>query len=366
MVLDKKNAGGDPMDFQRNGGAAIQKMISEAIKNNKRQITVTGDWEIEQTILLPSYFILILENCHLVMADNTFCNMFTNEHCRTLESRTAADADHDIHIEGRGRVILDGGPYNGLSERNHSKEGRPHISVNNILLFVNVAGFSVSGIHVRNQRWWALNFIYCRYGQVRNIDFLSDYTYVQPDGTRVQGLTRHEYAAVYIKNSDGIDLRTGCHDIIIENITGFIEDDSVALTGLNGQLEQMFNVTDLPSDIHNVIVRNINTASYCSNVRLLNQGGVKLYNILIDGVMDASRNSPYMDRGGCGVRVGDNHLYGERHSLPEETAQITIRNVYSRATRAVSLAGSITGLVLDNIQSFDGCDVKIDNQASLF
>ena len=122
------------MEFTKNGGAAIQAMIDAACENGSRQAHITGNYEIEKTILIPSDFTLILENCHLVMADDTFCNMFRNVRAGTDAGKTAEGGDRNIIIEGRGRVILDGGNYNGLSERNSEKDGRPHITVNNILL----------------------------------------------------------------------------------------------------------------------------------------------------------------------------------------------------------------------------------------
>ena len=353
--------------LQKNGAQYIQQLIQDTLAAGRHQLTVSGDYEVEKTIILPSDFTLVLDDCYLRMADDTFCNMFNNEHFGTEEGKTLAGTDHNICIEGRGRAILDGGTYNGLSERNSRKEGRPHISVNNLVLFTNVDGFRVSGLHVRNQRWWALNFIYCRNGRISNIDVLSDYTRIDENGNRVEGLLRSAYESTYIKNSDGVDLRCGCHDIIIENITGFTEDDTVALTGLPGYMEQLYAVEGLPSDICNVIIRNINSSAYCSNVRLLNQSGVKLYNILVDGVFDSSANSKYLDRGGNGVRVGDLHMYGTRHATPDETYNITIRNVMSRAgIAAVNLAGAITNLKLDNICLFDSSAETIMNNAQIY
>jgi len=357
------------MEFTKNGGAAIQAMIDTACENGTRTVSVAGNYEIEKTILIPSDFTLILENCHLVMADDTFCNMFRNARAGTDAGKTAEGGDRNIIIEGRGRVILDGGNYNGLSERNSEKDGRPHITVNNILLFHNVDHFEVSGLYVCNQRWWALNFIFCRFGRIYNIEFKSDDTCIDENGERVHGLLSRTncYEQVVIKNSDGIDLRCGCHDIIIENITGFTQDDTIALTGLPGRIEtEFFPVDGLPTDIHNVIIRNVNAAAYCAIVRLLNQGGIKLYNILIDGVMDSSATCPCLERTSTGVRVGDLHMYSERHSTPDETCNITIRNVFTRANVGLRLAGSITNLVTDNINGFDGCGVLIENRANLY
>ncbi len=349
--------------FQKNGAALIQAMIDGAEDGT---VTVTGNYEIENTVLIPSDFTLVLENCHLRMADNTFCNMFTNANCRTEVGRTPAGTDRNIVIEGRGRAILDGGTYNGLGERNCLQEGRPHVIVNNLLLFTNVEGFRITNLHLRNQRWWAMNFVFCRKGYIGNIDFCANDLWVDETGEHHgffgEGFT---YEKILVKNADGIDLRSGCHDITIENITGFTEDDTIALTALNGYTEKTFHVEGLDPDIHNVIIRNVQSQAQCTIVRLLNQCELKLYNILIDGVMDASANSSHMERGIFAVRIGDAHMYGSRHATKEETYNIAIRNIYSRTATAVQLYGAMTNVTTENINGFDGCEILIDNQARM-
>ena len=272
-------------------------------------------------------------------------------------------------------MILDGGEYNGLGERNAGRDGRPPIWVNNLLLFANVEDFAISNLQVRNQRWWALNFIGCSHGRISNIDVLADCTWVDDMGVLRSGYFSHDpvtgeatgfdYEKIRIKNADGIDLRSGCHDILIENITGFSEDDTVALTGLKGKLEETFCVPGEDQDIYNVIIRNVMAAAYCANVRLLNQSGIRLYNILVDGVFDASKGSDFMDRGGSGVRLGDNHMYGTRHATPDETFNIIIRNVSSRAAAALRLAGAMSYCCFENIHTFDGAGERVENSATV-
>ena len=150
------------MGFIRNGGQLIQEMIDRAVADGSRAATVTGNYEIEKTIRIPSDFVLTLANCHLKMAKDTFCNMFNNASLGTEAGRTKEGADRNIIIEGVGRAILDGGEYNGLCEKNSGKDGRPPIWVNNLMLFVNVDGFRIRNLHLRNQRWWAMNFIFYR------------------------------------------------------------------------------------------------------------------------------------------------------------------------------------------------------------
>ena len=362
------------MEFIQGGATAIQAMIDAAYADGSRAVTVTGNYEIEKTIRIPSNFSLLLMNCHLRMAAGTFCNMFVNASHGTEKGRTREGADHNIIIEGIGRVILDGGEYNGLSERNHSRDGMPHISVNNILLFTNVEGFTIRNIHVRNQRWWALNFISCCRGVIQNIDFCADDSWIDSDGTIHHGFGKPSdsgenggfcWQKIRIRNADGIDLRAGCHDIMVENITGFTQDDTVAVTGLRGELERMYCVENADDDIYNISIRNVMVSAFCAKVRLLNQSGVRMYNILVDGVFDTSKGNPHMQSGGSGVRLGDNHMYGTRHATEDETKNITVQNVHSRAEFALRLAGNMSACCFRNISHFDDPALCVDDQANV-
>jgi len=348
------------IEFSKGGSTYISSEIEEALKNESRTATISGNWEIDEAIRLPSNFTLILKDAHLRMADGVYSNMFVNEHHGTEIGNTLDGTDRNINILGRGTAILDGGLYNGLSESNQSKDGLPPIWKNNLLLFTNVDGFKVADISCRNQRWWALNFIYCRNGYLGNLDFCACDIAIDENGNEYHGLKRGKYKEALVKNADGIDLRQGCHDILIENITGFTEDDSIALTALNGKMERTFAVNELPSDICNVKIRNIRTAAYCSNVRLLNQGGPKLHDITIDGVYDTSRDSPHMDGGSYAVRIGDTLLYGARHSTEDETYNITVKNVCGRGKYVLSLAGAMKNLVYFGIEAMDGAKMLKD------
>ncbi len=339
--------------FTKNGTEYINSLIKSALSNGKNEATVEGNYEIAEEIRLPSNFTLYLKNAHLIMADGVYSNMFVNEHHCTEIGKTPEGRDRNIKIIGDGSSILDGGKYNGLSEKNQNKDGLPPIWKNNLILFINTEGIEISGIKCQNQRWWALDFIYCANGVLRNIDFCSCDIWVDDDGVEHHGLHNVDYGKILVKNSDGIDLRVGCHDFLIENITGFTEDDTVALTNLNG-FEKQFGIENLPTDIANVTIRHIHASAFCSIVRLLNQGEEKLHDITIEDVVDTSADSPNMDRGICAVRVGDAYaMYGSRHSTAEETYNITIDRVKSRAGNALQLAGEIGNLKYDNITAFD-------------
>lgn len=349
--------------FKSGGAEYICERIRAAVESGGRTATISGAWEIERAVRLPSNFTLILENCHLRLADGSFTNIFVNEHHDTELGRTPAGLDSNISIIGRGAAILDGGKYNGLSERTQLKDGMPPVHKNNLVLFTNVEGFKIQGISCRNQRWWALNFYYCRFGYIADIDFCASDIGIDADGNEYHGLMRERYDEVLVKNADGIDLRVGCHDIVIENITGFTEDDTIALTALFGKGEKQFAVCGLPTDICNVKIRNVRSAAFCTIVRLLNQGGTKLHDIEIDGVTDVAPECDRLDHGLYAVRVGDVRLYGSRHATAEETYNIAIKNVRGSGDYVVSLAGAMRGLTMYGIEACGDARLLLDERA---
>lgn len=344
------------METQRD----LVEIIESARNAGKNTVHITGSYEISETITIPSGFCLFLEDCYLRMADGVKTQMFRNAGYRPGERNDLSDADRNIRIIGVGHTVLDGGNYNGLCERNSEKDGNPHISANNIILFCNVDCFVIENITIVNQRWWAMNFLFCSNGTLRDLTFCSDDTWYDSEGNLHRKLN-WESGRPYICNADGIDLRMGCHDILIENIKGFTQDDTVALTALNGRLESLYHVEGAEREIYNVVIRNVLTATLCTNVRLLNQGGTKLYNVLIDGVFDSSKDSVHVERGIYAVRIGDTDLYGERHSTEDETYNITVRNVYSRSKVAVNLAGKMKNVTTENICGFDGNSCLVED-----
>ena len=346
--------------FKKGGSAFIQDLVNKAVESKRRTAVITGDWEIDEAIRLPSNFTLILEDAHLRLGDGTHSNIFTNEHNETEVGKTTAGTDSNISIIGRGRAILDGGNMNDVHERVPVDKRTAPIWKNNLILFTNVNGVKVSGISCINQRWWAMNFIYCRNGYVGNIDFCADDRRYDENGKLVHGLIREDTSNVHVKNADGVDLREGCQSFVIENLTGFTEDDSVALTGLAGGMEKNFRVEGLSSDIANVTIRNIRTASFCTNVRMLNQGNVKLHDIDIDGVYDASESSPHVNHGNFAIRIGDKHMYGERHATAEETYNISVKNVYGRGRAVIALAGEMSNVVFYGIEAAEGTPMFYD------
>lgn len=339
--------------------ADLQAAIDRAKESGLGELTVSGAYEINAPIVLPSNFTLILEDAYLRMADGVMCQMFVSEH--TLDPN--GEIDRNISLIGRGSAVLDGGEYNGLSERNSGKDGMPYIYQNNMLLFAGVEGFRIENLKVMNQRWWALNFICCGDGVIRNIEFEASDLRRLPSGELVHGLLRAEYEGTLVKNADGIDLRLGCHDILIENISGFTEDDTVALTALPGGMEKRFGREGYQNSICRITIRHIRAAAFCTVVRLLNQGGAELHDILIEDVTDTAPTDTHLDRGIGALRVGDNHLYGTCHSTPEQTTGIVARNILSAGDRALHLAGALKDCSFTDIRTYTPVTALIVNEA---
>lgn len=342
--------------------AQIQNAIVEAKKSGTNRVRIprhndrTGAdiWNIDRTVFLPDDIELLIDNAHLRLADGVFCNMFANENLTKEISRTSAGEQKNITLRGIGNAILDGGTYNGLSEKNSLQDGRPHISVNTTLLFFNVSNLRVENLSVINQRWWGMTNIFVHDAVFRNLRFEADLSRIDSDGVHHPDEVPKTYNEIYVKNADGIDLRIGCHDVLIENITGFTEDDTVALTALGGFERKLRLIVEGQStDIHDVKIRNVASDSYgCAVVRLLNDEGNKLYNIDVDGVTHVY-SGKHTARPEFVVRIGDMN-YAKKHSTLGDTHHISIKNVYSHGKFAVGLFKGLVDAELDNIIVADG------------
>ena len=107
----------------------IQNAIAEAKSNGTNRVVIsrhndrTGAdiWNIDRTVFLPDDIELLIDNAHLRLADGAFCNMFSNENITKDISHTTAGEQKNITLRGIGNAILDGGTYNGLSEKTACK-----------------------------------------------------------------------------------------------------------------------------------------------------------------------------------------------------------------------------------------------------
>ena len=330
-----------PNDF-----AAVAKSDSEAIALAIRAAKEDGSdrvviprknlrtgkalWEIDEAILLPSDIEVVLDNCTLRQADGCFDNVFRTEVTYTERQSKLSARQRNIHLTGRGNAVIDGGVHNGLTEKTSGKNGLPHVTRNNMILFTNLESFSITGITFREMRWWALKLVFVSEGRLRDLTFDARDT---------------------VPNQDGIDLRVGCHNITIENITGYAGDDLIALSGFSDAARRFgFWVEGLCSDIENIRIRNvIGTSITKAVIALRNNDGILLHDIDIDGVTDLSgngsrRSSPY-----AVVRIGQKYYGSLGFSKMGETTRISVRNVFAAHGDAVMVNVTLENAVFENI-----------------
>lgn len=335
---------------------SIQNAIDAAASAGTRRVRIprvnerTGEerWVIDKAIRLPSDIEILFDDAHLTLADGCFCNMFA-----ALGGDTAEKALRNITLRGRGNAVLDGGHYNGLSERNSEKDGMPHIVKNTTLLFANVENLVVEDLALTRQRWWAVTNIAVRHAHYSRIRFAAELSRIDEQDVHHPNELPTRYREMYVKNADGIDLRIGCSDVIIEDISGFTGDDTVALTALGG-FERRLGLfpAGLSPDIHDVTVRRVDSETFCcATVRLLNHNGNKLYHVTVEDI--TNRHTDGIFRSHAAVSIGDPH-YAETLNAAGDTHHITVRNVRSAALTGVSLCGFLEDSVIENIVALDG------------
>ena len=318
-------------------------------------------WLIDSAILLPSDTTLDLDNCHIKLSDRCRDNFIRSANC----GLGIADIRpmRNIHIRGIGHVVLEGaarpratgdsgktlgaktfGTDAGVAGESQTGDWR---NIGILLAFVE--GFSIQNVAIQDSHCWAISLERCAHGTLRDLDFASGESKVI-DGNRRT-----------ILNQDGIDLRLGCHDILIENITGHTGDDLIALTAIpradsvaGGTGSTMVSAAkdrgQGQDDIRHVILRNVK--GYCRGghhiIRLLNTSGVRMYDILLDGLIDTS---PADVQCKAAVKIGD-HAYGGGIAPLGDTCRITISNVTSKATHAILIGGSLCDSILTNIVQY--------------
>lgn len=341
---------------------SIQNAIDEAVRLDLRKVVIprinqrTGKalWETDEAIILPSDIEIVLDNCYIRQADGSMDNVFRNFDDDAMR-KTLAEEHRNITIRGEGNAVIDGGVHNGLTQQNSMKNGMPHVEKNNLIRLHNLRGFKLQNFTLMNQRWWAVNLNYVEEGII--------------SGVRIECSNAQH-------NQDGIDLRAGCNNIILENLVGHAGDDFVALTGfLSPYANEKYGVEGKSCDIHDVVIKNIvATSAECTVVALRNQDGLKLYNVTIDGIHDtisseqaANKNpsfvfnfdlnsykspkSPYAT-----IRIGQGGYATLRENALGDTYGIHVTNVHSRVNSAILLNQTLKDSYFGNIYADGGVE----------
>ena len=289
----------DPGILAETDSRSIQRAVDAALKTGMGRVVIprynkrTGkcQWDVDEAVILDSNLEIVLDNCYIRQMDGSMDNVFRNFPDDGLHRRALAQEQHDIIIRGVGNPVIDGGVGNGLTQKTSMKDGRPRIYKNNLIWLHNLRRFRLENFTLANQRHWAINLNYCEYGRITGLNLIC----------------RND-----LRNQDGLDMRVGCNNILIDGLTGRAGDDFIALSGFLVDAER-YAVEGKSSDIHDIIISNIRaTSAECTLVGMRCQDGIKIYNVTVDNVHDVmgSQESTGVSTSTLG------HLYGNRYAFP--------------------------------------------------
>ncbi|MBR4941573.1 MAG: hypothetical protein IKZ19_06190, partial [Clostridia bacterium] len=350
-------------------------------------------WLLDRAILLPENTTVVLQSCKIKLSDRCRDNFFRTANCGFGFPDPLPIKN--VHIRGEGFCVLEGADHpraTGDSSKlqhcpcphhpkdiiaidadwvprerkdsgeldfwdihNHSygtDSGNPNESQYGDwrgigVLFARAEQFSISGLKIVESHGWGISLEDCSYGRIEKIEFDAR-MYKEIDGMIMN-----------MENQDGIDIRNGCHHITITDISGVTGDDVIALTAVvpnnpvvrpGGSLRTTHVMhsdwSRRERDIHDIIIRNVTAYSYlCFVIRLL-PANTKIYNVVIENVLESRPDLPNHPHGGT-LLLGDGGDYGDNQ--PESMCGITVSNVVCNSNAAVVLAGYMKDSVLSNI-----------------
>ncbi len=353
----------------------IQAAIDEASRKGQAVLipkynerTGRDVWDIDNTLYLHSESTVILQNSHLRLADGAVCHMFSNSNAKKPIALTEKGKQKNITIKGIGGAMLDGGIHNGVYEDNGISrkvvKQSEHKAIENCMCyFQKVENLKIDNITVKDQRYWAIALFTTTYSRISNIRFISSSN---------------------VPNQDGVDLLKGCHDCIIENITGCTGDNTVALLATADDIYSEVVNSVREGDVYNITVRNIMAHSVggCSIIRLLCHDGYRIYNVRIDNVIETSPWSEsdaniapnpdlnittddegniikkHLTVGEVGYRceaaiiIGESYWYKNFKAESGDMYGISVSNVMTHARYAIFLNNTLLDSSFDNIRLF--------------
>lgn len=369
----------NPNDYSGTDSERLAAAVDAGVKYHNGRVVVpprvpdaAADrdyWLLDSAILLPSDATLELRGAALKLSDQCRDNFIRSANCGPGIEKVAPMKNVRVVGSGGAKLIgadrprATGDSGKKLGERTFGtdagKEGESQTGDwRNIgILFANVAGFEIRDVAIENAHAWSISLEKCSNGSVTDVRFDSEETRVI-DGERVKVL-----------NVDGLDLRKGCHDIVVRGISGRTGDDLVAVTAIVPKTKKggVFGSTEVCDyseeenlDVYNIEIRDVSgyAAGGHQIVRLLNGSGIKLHDVLVENVVDASPEG-VVDR--ATVRIGDaNPAWGGVTPLGD-AYNFRIRNVESRSRQAILIAGSLADSSIEDVK-----DYNAESQGALY
>ena len=318
----------------------VQNAVNYAEKENIGCVVIPAwnmrtqcdKWVFEKAVKVPSNMTIVFLHSYIQHQDFMYENLFTNSRAYVNEGRCIAHEEHDLVFTGIGDAVLDGAKQNGLKEKTCFLYGLPDKRPNATVLFNNVRNMVLENFQIRDSRWYGTYFIHCDTVRISNIDLDNGEDFC---------------------NRDGVDIRQGNHNFLVENITGTTGDDTVALNNLGNDGNDGRYVEGKDMDTLNMVIRNIKSdAGRWFTVRLLCQDRHLEQYFTLDTIMDVSRREN-QKRVDAVVMVGSHEYHYKIPAELGDLAHLTIRDVYSRANYGVALGGYSDDVDISNVHTYD-------------
>lgn len=288
----------------------IQRAINDAMLTSGQVVipqydNVTGKdkWLIDKAILLPGNMDLVLNNCTIKLSDKCRDNFFRSANSGLGISDIKPLKN--IKIRGIGNVVLEGAD-NPRSTGDHNKtlsenpNGNFSLSYgtdagkvnenqkggwrNHGIILAHVDGFEITGLTLKDYHAHGIVLERAQNGKVSNI------TFDVRQAVEINGKDQQ------ILNQDGLGVRFGCKNIIIDNCRGKSGDDfiNIGLTDTNVSAGQE-NVNVVSGSIYRGAVDNISNI-YLQNwqdfysishraIRIMPIGNLRINNVFIENMI---------------------------------------------------------------------------------
>lgn len=345
----------DYLKDAKNDSEAIELCFAdfEKIAGEKTVIFDGKDYWIDRAILVPSDTNIIVDNCTIKQKDYVFDNVFRGNNLiingiDPYGPPIDVTPIHNIKIIGKGCANIIGTDKPQIGYHPYFKEYQAMTGDfwgwrTHMFSFSYGVGIEISNLKIRQTMCWAISFDNCQECYIHDIDIRSN-----------------------VKNGDGIDFRSGCNHCVVENITGFTSDDTVACTALSRgkivrPLSKYLSVAEpynsshenIDTSIHHIKINNILTGGYHHGVICLSAHGNQLYEVEISNVKETSEGGREAT-----VKVytgyGDGYVKGDIHD-------IKISNVISeKAKYSLMVSCDPENLISENIVQ-NNADGKLYN-----
>lgn len=262
----------------------------------------TRNWNVSRAILIPSNTTIIIDGVTVKQNDGVFDNIFRTDNIEVDSENPRKFPLSISECENIRLIGINGGKIIGCDNPKISDySNKPNVPMTGdawgwraiTALFVLCNGVEVSGLEFEQSHMWSISFEKCQNGYVHDLKFNTSEL-----------------------NADGVDLRAGCKNFKIENISGKTYDDAVALSnnsvkGNNNSTYPIDNSAIYPTEvsrylntgmsdedltIENIQVKNVKTGGNCRVAICYSSNNGNIKNVLFDSISDS------------GVKENDNQI----------------------------------------------------------